>query len=562
LKNRKLVLLLMAITLVFSIFLSACGGNSSDEANTTPEDSKESTETTDTNTAESNKEEENNEPKPGGSLIVGSIGEATTFNPYWSQDTASSNIHGLLFESLLSANQNAEPVGALAEGYETSEDGLTWTFNLRKDVTWSDGEQFNADDVVFSLNIPRQEGYDGPRASSFEPIESIEAPDDFTVVIKLKEVSAKFVWVAGGYGILPEHILGDVPVAELGAHEFNRNPTVATGPFKFTEWKAGEYVKLDRNESFYKGAPYLDSIIFKIVPDQNALLAQLEAGDVNYMSVPASDYNSVKDWEHIKISSGLDLSYTYFGFNMRNPLFQDQKVRYALTHAIDREAIVTAVMDGQGEVAHVPTSPLSWSYNNDRVTKLDFNPEKSKQLLAEAGWKDTDGDGILDKDGEKFSFGLKTNQGNKIREDIAVVIQQQLKEVGIEVTPNIMEWSAFIKDVTKPNFNFDTVVLGWSLGIDPDPTTIWHSDSIESGLNFVGYSNDRVDELIDKQITELDLEKRKQMLFEVYENITADQPYTFLYYAIGHTAMPHNIEGYERNPFSSWYDVEKWYFAE
>lgn len=548
--------------MVFALFLTACGGNS-EEATSTPDTQNEDKSSDDKSTASNEKEEEaKKEPTAGGRLIIGSIGEPTTFNPYWSQDTASTDIHSLLFETLLDANENAEPVGALAESYETSEDGLTWTFNLREDVKWSDGEQFDADDVVFSLNIARHEDYDGPRASSFKPIESIEALDPFTVQIELNEVSAKFVWVAGGYGILPEHILGDVPVAELGEHEFNRNPTVATGPFTFNEWKSGEYVRLDRNDNYYKGAPYLEGVIFKVVPDQNALLTQLEAGDVNYMSVPASDYNLVKDWDHIKISSGLDLSYTYFGFNMRNPLFEDQKIRYALTHAINREAIVQAVMDGQGEVAHVPTSPLSWSYNDGQVTKLDFDPEKAKQLLAEAGWEDTDGDGILDKGGEKFSFELKTNQGNKIREDIAVVIQQQLKEVGIEVNTNIMEWSAFIQDITNPNFNFDTVVLGWSLGIDPDPTTIWHSDSIENGLNFVGYSNDRVDELIDQQITELDLEKRKQLLFEVYENITADQPYTFLYYAIAHMAMPNKLEGYVRNPFSTWYEVEKWYFEE
>jgi peptide/nickel transport system substrate-binding protein len=552
---KKSYWLLLSLLLVLSLFLAACG--STEEA--TSDDSKGDSETKTEDTAK--EEEKPKGPQPGGNLIVGSIGEPTTFNPYWSQDTASSDVIGLVFDSLLGANDKAEPVPALADKYETSEDGLTWTFYLKKDLKWTDGNPITAHDVVYSLDIPRQEGYDGPRASSFAPIESLEATDDHTVKIVLKEPNAKFVWTAGGYGILPKHILGDVPVAELGGHEFFRNPTVTSGPFVFKEWKAGEYLQFDRNDSFYKGAPYLDSVIYKIVPDQNALLAQLQAGDIQYMSVPASDYNTVKEWDHIKMSSGLGLNYTYFGFNMRNPLFQDEKVRYALTMAIDREAIVQAVMDGQGEVAHVPTSPLSWSYNADRVTKLDHDIEKAKQYLADAGWSDSDGDGILDKDGKKFAFELKTNQGNKIR-DIAVVIQQQLKEVGIEVTPNIMEWSAFIKEITKPNFNFDTVVLGWSLGIDPDPTTIWATDSIENGLNFGGYSNEKVDELIAKQIVELDFEKRQQMLWEIYEHITKDQPYTFLYYPLGHTALPNNLEGYERNPFSGWYEIEKWYYEQ
>lgn len=554
---KKSYWLLLSLMLVLSLFLAACGGDEAKEPAEKPAETEK-----EEGAAEEQKEEETKAPQPGGNLIVGSIGEPTTFNPYWSQDSASSDVIGLVFDSLLGANDKAEPIPAMAEKYETSEDGLTWTFFLKKGLVWSDGTPITAHDVVFSLDIPRQEGYDGPRASSFAPIETLEAVDDHTVKIVLNKKEAKFVWTAGGYGILPKHILGEVPVAELGGHEFFKGPTVTSGPFKFSEWKAGEHLTFVRNDSYHEGAPFLEKVIYKIVPDQNALLAQLQAGDIDYMGVPAADYNTVKDWDHIKIQSGLDLSYSYFGYNLRNPLFQDEKVRYALGMAIDREAIVASVMDGQGEVAHVPTSPLSWSYNDGRVTKLEYNPEEAKKLLAEAGWTDTDGDGILDKDGVKFAFEVKTNQGNKVREDIAVVIQQQLKEIGVEVTPNIMEWSAFIQDVTKPNFKFDTVILGWALGIDPDPTAIWATDSIENGLNFGGYSNPKVDELIAKQLEELDLEKRKQMLFEIYENITKDQPYTWLYYPIAHIATPTNLEGFTRNPFSGWNEIHKWHYVE
>lgn len=418
-----------------------------------------------------------------------------------------------------------------------------------------------ADDVVFTYSIPLSDDYDGPRMSEFEALDRVEKVDDLTVKFHLKRIDAQFHSVGLGFGILPEHILKDVPIADLGEHEFNTKKPIGSGPFKFVEWKDGEYVKVEAFEDYYQGRPHLDSISFKIIPDANAMLTQLQNRDIDFWSgVPPSDIETVKSFRDeagIKIEEGLALSYTFFTGNLRNELFKDKNVRQAITHAIDREAIVNEILEGHGEVAHVPESPVSWAYNPD-VPKFDYDPEKAKKLLAEAGWKPGK-DGILEKDGKRFSFEVKTNQGNKAREDIVVLLQEQLKEVGIEAKPKVVEFSSLIADLDPGVWDFDAIVLGWALATDPDPSGIFHTKEIEKGLNFHAYSNPELDKLMDQQLQEKDKEKRKEMLGEIQAKLAEDQPYTFLYYPIEFRAMPAELQGYEFHPRVPIYKPHQWW---
>ncbi|WLD95361.1 peptide-binding protein [Alkalihalobacillus sp. AL-G] len=531
------------------MFLAACNAN--------PETKEPSNEGT-----EGSEEEKPEGPQEGGDLIVGSIGAPTLFNDLYSTDISSSDISEWLYDGLVRFNEKLEPEPAIAKEWKISEDGTIWTFYLNEGITFHDGEPLTADDVVFTYSIPLHEDYVGARASNFEKIEKIEAVDDHTVKITLKEPFAPF-FVTAAYGILPEHILKDVPIAELGEHEFNTKSPIGSGPFKFEEWKEGQYVKVTANENYYKGRPYLDSITYKIVPDANALMAQLAAGDVHEAAVQSPDLATAKDLEEkgkIQLSTNLSLGYTYIGWNQKNELFQDVKVRQALTMAIDREAIIGAVLNGDGEIAHAPSSPLSWAYNPD-VAKFNFDVEKAKALLEEAGWTPGD-DGILQKDGKRFSFELKTNQGNKAREQIATIVQQQLKQIGIEVQPKIMEWSAFIEDVTAPNWNYDACILGWSLSADPDPTDLWHSKEREQGLNFVHFSDPELDKLMEQNTKELDQEKRKEIIAEIQSGIAEQQPYTFLYYPNDHYALDAKLRGHVHHPSSEFYMIEKWWLEQ
>ncbi|MBS4188874.1 peptide-binding protein [Bacillus sp. FJAT-49705] len=551
---KKPAWLLLSLMLVLSMFLAACSGGGKTNTTESPKGETKGTE----------KEETKNEgPVQGGDLVIGSTGAPTMFNPLYSNDASSSDIEDMIFSQLMGSDIGLNTVkeGNLAETYEASEDGLEFTIKIVENAKFHDGEPLDADDVVFTYNIPLSPDYDGVRKSYFENIEKVEKIDQYTVKFTLKQVDAQFPVVSLGFGILPEHILKDVPIADLGEHEFNTKNPIGSGPFKFSEWKDGEYVKVVANDDYFDGRPYLDSVTYKLVPDANAILAQLQAGDIDYYAgIPQPDVPTVESYADaagLRLESGLALSYTYLAFNQRDDKFKDKKVRQAITHAIDRKAIVEHVMAGLGEVAHVPESPLSWAYNPD-VPKFEYDVEKAKKMLEEEGWK-PGADGILEKDGKKFSVEVKTNQGNKVREDIVVILQKQLKEVGIEIKPQIVEFSSLIADIDPGVWNFEAIVLGWSLGIDPDPSGIFHTKEIEKGLNFTGYSNPEIDVLMDEQLKELDKNKRKEMIGKIQALLAEDQPYTFLYYPKEFRAMPKNLEGYEFHPKAQMYNIHKWW---
>lgn len=539
-------LFLMLMISILAIFVVAC----------VPDDVKDSNESK----AKTTDEDASEETDQGGNLIIGTTSGPTLFNPFYSTDTSSMTIEGFIYSGLITVDREFNPEGDLAKDWEFSEDGKTWTFYLREDVKWHDGEDFTADDVVFTYNIPLSEDYNGPRGYTYEDIEEVKKIDDYTVEFQLAEPSAPFLPIAMQSGILPKHILEDVPISELGENEFNTKSPIGTGPFKFDEWAEGQYIRLEAFDDYHFGRPKVDTLTTKIVPDSNSLMAQLQAGDINYTSVSPENIEVAQKMEEdgiVTLQSGPSNSWEYIIWNLRNPLFQDKKVRHALTHALDKEAILEAVIHGQGQVADGPGSPANWAFNPD-VPKFEYNMEQARELLAEAGWKMGD-DGILEKDGEKFSFTIKTSQGES-REKVAVVAQQQYKEIGIEVDIEVMEWSAFVEDTGPPNWNFDAQVSGMSIGSDPDPSYFWHSKEIESGLNYSAYSNPEVDELLDKNTKVLDQEKRAEIIRKADAIVAEDQPVTFLYYPDGHLAHSTNLIGPEYSAANSYYKIYEWHF--
>ncbi|WBL16754.1 peptide-binding protein [Sutcliffiella sp. NC1] len=537
--TKKIILSIASLVVTMSLFLTGCA----------------------TGTVNEGTQNVSGDPVNGGDFIIGSTGSPTIFNSLYSVDTTSSAIQGFLFNGLVKTNTSLEFEGDLAEDWDVSEDGLTWTFHLKEGVKFHDGEELTAEDVVFTYSIPLHDDYAGARASDFEQIKDIQAVDPYTVQITLTEKYAPFLSTMS-YHILPKHILEDVPIGDLAEHPFNTKEPIGTGPFTFVEWKDGEYIKVEANEDYYDGRPNFDSIVYKIVPDANSLMVQLQTGDIHHIAVQSEDLMLAQDLEAqglIQLQSGLGLSYTYIGWNQKNPLFQDKKVRQALTHALNREVIVESVLEGDGQLANSTASPVSWSYTED-VPVFDYDLEAAKALLAEAGWEDTDGDGILDKDGEKFEFTLNVNQGNKAREQIAVIAQEQLKEVGIEVNIKVLEWSAFVS--ANMAHEYDACINGWSLGVDPDQTDYFHSKHREQGLNYTQHSNPEVDQLLEENVKILDDEKRLEVLHELYQQISEDQPYTFLYYPNVHYALPINLGGFEFHPSNGFYNIKNWWLAE
>lgn len=527
------------------MFLTACG--------TTPED---------TDTAERGADEEVDEPtgdpQYGGTIVLGTSGEPVIFNALYHQDSASADVTDLIFAGLTYTDESLEVQPHIAkDNAEISDDGLEWTFELQEGVLFHDGEELTAHDVVFTYNIFLHEDYTGPRAGSFTSLESVEAVDDYTVKFTLREPDARFHTLTG-YSILPEHILGDVPIGDLEDYnEFNIENPIGAGPFKFENWDPGQSLSLVAHEDYFEGRPYLDGVTFRFASDSNALVLLLETGDIDHMIAPTSELVAIETYEHVNLSSTLALRYDYIGWNLQNPLFEDVRVRQALTHAIDRQEITETVLEGQAEVAHAPVSPLSWAYNED-VARFDYDPDRALELLSEAGWEPGE-DGILEKDGEKFSFTILSNDGNTTRRDIGIIVQQYLGQIGIEVKPEQMEWGAFLDKINPPNYDFDAIVLAWGLALDPDPSAIWHSKEIENGLNNISYRNDRIDEISDINTTIIDQDERAELLGEAWAILAEEQPYTFLYYPNQFVALNRDVQGFTHHPRVDMYKVNEWW---
>lgn len=468
----------------------------------------------------------------GGTLVVGGIGDVDALNPLISSTRNASDVEGMLFLTLTEINPDLDSYSpSLAKSWEFSEDHLRLTFHLRNDVTWTDGVKTTAHDVKFSFEKQTDPliAWSAIRWKQF--IEDVEVVDDTTVTFVFKEVYPyQLMDAAVGY-ILPKHLLEDVASEKWRTCDFNRQP-VGNGPFKLKKWISQQTIELVANESYYGGRPYLDRIVFRIIPDQTSLLAQLKSGDVDLMeSISPKDVASMEEdfrtgKSDVRVVRYPSRAYGYIGWNLKNPVFESKKVRQALTMAIDRENLIEAVYFGLARICHSPISPILWAYNPD-IPDFPYDPGRAEQMLAEDGWIDHDGDGWLDKDGRRFEFTLKTNQGNRIREDITVIVQDQLAKLGIKVDPRLVEWTVFSDQTNRKEF--EAIVAGWSVGLKVDLTTIWHSQSINDKFNYVSYSNPRVDELIEVAKREMDRSKAKLLWDEAQGLIVEDQPYTFLY---------------------------------
>jgi peptide/nickel transport system substrate-binding protein len=481
-------------------------------------------------------------PQQVNQLIMSSIGDASFLNPILAQDSASSEINSLVFNGLVKYDRNLQNfVGALAESWKV-EDGQEprITFSLRKGGRWHDGKEFTAHDVKFTYDKIMDEKTNTVRRSDYELVKAAEVLDPYTFRVTYKQPFSPGLetW---SMGIIPKHLLEK---EDINTTSFNRKP-VGTGPFRFVEWVTDEKIVVEANPDYFEGKPGLDRIIYRIIPETSLSEMELLTKGIDYYGVLPHQYRRMSEVPFLNIYSQPGFSYTYLGYNLKNPLFQDKRVRQAFTHAINREEIVQYVLYGFGTVISGPFPSHLWYYNPN-VKPLPYDPRKARELLSEAGWKDGDGDGILDKDGKPFRFNLITNSGNEIRRDVGVLVQRQLRELGVDVTFETYEWSVFLKNFINAR-HFDACILGWGLSPDPDGYMIWHSSQIEKGFNFISYRNPEADRLWEEGRKEYDVEKRRQIYWRLHELIAEDQPYTFLYMPLGLSALQRKFFMIERD---------------
>jgi len=405
-------------------------------------------------------------------------------------------------------------------------------FTLRDGVRWHDGVPFTSVDLAFTYRAIMNEKVASPRRSDFELVDSVETPDARTVVVRYKKPfsPALLSWMTA---ILPEHILGKLDPSKW-PEAYNRAP-VGTGPFKFGEWKTNEFIRLKRNPDYFLGSPWLDSVVFRVLPDPLTLQLAFQTRQVDFWNVDPWAVKGLQGDPRFDLFSAPGNAYNYIGWNLRRPIFQDLKVRQALAQAVNVPQMIKYILYGHGVQSTGIFTPQMWFFDSS-VKPLAYNPEAAKKLLDEAGWKPGP-DGIRMKDGKRFSFTLLANNGNEVRRDIATLVQDDLKQVGIEVKVEIYEWAVLLKRFVNKG-EFDAIVLGWGLGYDFDQYSIWHSSQTHpEELNFVGFSDPKVDHLLTDLRQEYARPEIIRIAGELQQTIYGQQPYLFLFVPEGTEVM-------------------------
>jgi microcin C transport system substrate-binding protein len=469
--------------------------------------------------------------------------DPATLNPITSSDAYASQIQGYIFSTLMERSEDTYNwVPSLAEKYEISKDGKTFTFTLREGVKWHDGQPLTAEDVKYSFDVFFEGRFDAPQKKVYlEGIQEAKVVDARTVQFKTKQVYFKnFDTVAANLAIVPKHFYGS---GDPKDPKFNRT-LIGTGPYMLESWDKGQKVLLKKNPEFYGNTlPYhqdryqIPRIFFRLVKEDAVALELLKKGDLDQIGLTAEQYvqkTKGEEWGKKVIavkgqnSAPSNFNYGFIGWNFKHPFFQDRDVRMAMSHLINRDFMIEKFAFGMSDKAVGPFGNKS-SATSPNVKPVEFDSKKALSLLEKAGWK-MGPTGLTKKiDGKEVPFEFTLLNANKDSEKYWTVAKEDMKKIGITMNIKTIEWNSFLKLVDERKF--DAVALGWSVNsLEPDPKQVWHSASIPSpGSNFIGYSNPQVDKLIDEMRATMDTKKRTKMLQQIHELIAADAPYSFLF---------------------------------
>ena len=475
------------------------------------------------------------------------------FNPILYTERYDNFIITQVYDGLIYIDAQLQPQPRVAKSWEISDDQLSITFYLHEGIKFHDGVELTADDVAYTYKTILHPEYTGVRFGNFKvlvgaedykagkttEVPGIEVVDKYTIKFTTNEPYAPLL-VAFTYGILPSHILKDIPVGELEKSSFNLHP-IGSGPFKFVEFLTDQHVILKANEDYFFGKPNIDTLVFQKVAE-DAVPIYLQQNRVDFILISPEHYPQVSALDSVDIYVYEALAYNYVAFNLRQPRFQDVQVRQAMAYGFDRATYVDIIREGFGIVANAPMPQASWAYTSEGINPYEYNPELAKKILAEAGWK-AGKDKILQKDGDKLELDFLVPDGSRLTEQMALLFQQNMEDLGIKVNLLFMEFSAAVDRVDAREF--DLFTMGWSLSVDPDPYTIWHSTA---AWNDPGFVHARSDELLEAGRKETDQEKRKEIYAEWQRIINYELPYIFLHYDVTIGALNKKVQGIDTNP--------------
>jgi peptide/nickel transport system substrate-binding protein len=500
------------------------------------------------------------QPQTGGTVTI-PIGADPTLNP-WHPNAFVESVfpNRVLFAGLTRPGKDLQPAPDLASKWETSPDGLTWTFTLRNDAKWTDGQPITADDVVFTfadLVLKPDLGANG--RGNFAAVSGVEAVNPTTVRFNLsRPFSALPAYLAYNAGILPRHAFAG-QADPWSYNAFNKGTPVSSGPFKVESYTSGQAVVLARNDAYFGGKPYLDKLVFKVVPDANTQFAQALSGELSILILDnKAAVDRVKSASQVRVEPRQLVQYYWLALNQTDPRFQDLRVRQAFEEAIDRQAIISAVEKGYGQIANSAIVPAFQTYYDaSQASKYPFDANKAKQLLAEAGWQPGP-DGILQKDGQPFRFTMDVGQRG-ILQPTNELIQQNLKAVGIEADLNSMEWNAYIQKVVV-NRDYTATVNWWVYPSDPDVFPYFHSSTAGKGFNIPGYKDPKLDEMLTRVQAETDPARRKQAVVDLQAYMADNLPYLFLWYPQEIDVINANLQGVpDLNLRDNMHYVQEWW---
>lgn len=496
------------------------------------------------------------QPEYGGRIIMGTIGEPSNLIPPLATDGASHEVADLLYVAPLKYDKDLNITTEAAESYEVLEDGKLLRFTLKKGILWDDGVELTTEDVLFTYELMVDPETPTAYAEDYKQIQEITVLDKYSFEVRYEKPFARslITWM---HSILPKHVLEGENLLETS---YSRKP-LSCGPYRLKAWEAGQRLVLEARDDYFEGRPYIDQVVFRIIPDLATMFMELKAGNLDIMNLTPQQYlyqTKGPSWENFRKFKFLSFGYTYLGYNLRKPIFQDLRVRQALAYAIDKEEIVKGVLLGLGVSTIGPYKPGTWVYNED-IQPYGYDPQKAQTMLAEAGWKDSDEDGLLDKDGQPFAFTILTNQGNDLRIKTATIIQNRLAKIGIKVEIRTVEWAAFLKEFINKG-RFDAMILGWNILQDPDIFDVWHSSKAAiGGLNHVGYMDEDVDRLLEAGRVTMDRDERKKIYDKLQELLHRDQPYCFLFVPYSLPIVNGRFHGIEAAPSGIMHNFNRWW---
>ena len=507
----------------------------------------------------------------GGVAVLGGIGEIPNgMNSHISQDyTASQHQSFVNLMTLVQYDENLDPMPYLAESWEVSDDDTEITFHIRDDVYWHDGELTDAYDVAYTFERAIDPETAFPNAAFWthydQGPDGVEVVDSFTVKFRMQP-HADFIDPWRATAIMPEHLLGDVPATMLSQHPYGTVCPVGNGPFIFVEHRQDASWTFQANPAFpdgLGGRPYLDRYVYRSITEQTTLLTELLTERLHVYIGPTPDQaQAVIDSDAANLTRYPSRQYTFVGWNARRPQLADKRVRQALTRGTNRQEIVDALQQGYGTVANGSVPPFHWAYDPSVGREaMAYDQDAARALLDAAGWVDRDGDGVRENgDGDRLSISIKYNDGNGIRQGIAEIMQAQLAEIGVEVTPNVVEWGTLLSQISDPTFrDFDGVVMGWVTEYKLDDTDLLHSRNFSGTYAFSGTLRPDIDSLLDQLPLVVDRTEAKPLWKQYQELLVDEQPYTFFFFPDRLDGVSKRLRGVEMDSRGEWLNIKDWW---